>query len=292
MRHYLGLVLAPVLLLLAVKDVVGWAVPGWPDDDQSYLLYGPMLLLIALLLPWLLSRVWKTEPLPPGPLRDELEWIAGQAGVPLRDILVWRTDGQMVNAAVAGFTPWLRYVFLTDGLLAQLTSCEVAAVVRHEVAHVRRRHVLLRVLVLLVPLASWMAVKAWWPGAGSAVEHQLASWGASPQWQQSLLAPALVAVYAFLMLGWLARRLEHDADAWAGVQPALAASDRGRSAEHLISALQKLAPHPSDRRRAVGCIQASRPAVCYWSASPPVPMRRCDYTRASTGLVGASGRWC
>ncbi len=234
-RHYLGLVLAPVLFLLAAQDMVAWLAPNWSQQEHGVLFYGPMLVLIALALPWLLSRIWKTEPLAPGPLRTRLEAIARQAKAPMRDILVWRTDGQMVNAAVAGFTPWLRYVFLTDGLLQQLNDEEIAAVVGHEVAHVKRRHVMLRILVLCAPLAVWSAVQAWAPQSQVALEGWLSRWGASPTWQQAIVAPALVGVYAFFMLGWLARMLEHDADAWAGARP-LANDVQGTlAAPHLIA---------------------------------------------------------
>ena len=55
-------------------------------------------------------------------------------------MLLWQTHGGIANAAVLGIFPRLRYILLSDGLIEQLSSAQVEAVMAHEVAHVRRHH--------------------------------------------------------------------------------------------------------------------------------------------------------
>jgi Zn-dependent protease with chaperone function len=149
--------------------------------------------------------------------------------VGVREILVWHTDGQIANAAVAGVLRGLRYVFLSDGLLARLSPAEVEAVLRHELGHITRRHMLLRMLVLALPLVLWMAAKQALPGLVNSLGERLALAGWSESMQISLLVPAGLAAYAILVVGRYSRWLEHDADlaicVWPGGQTDRAAAE-------------------------------------------------------------------
>src|SRR5690606_31987071 len=60
--------------------------------------------------------------------------------VRFREVLLWRTFGGMVNAAVMGMLAPLRYILLSDALLEHLPAEQVEAVMAHEVAHIRKRH--------------------------------------------------------------------------------------------------------------------------------------------------------
>jgi hypothetical protein len=110
----------------------------------------------------------------------------------------------MLNGAVIGITPWLRYIVLTDALLESLDEAEVEAVAAHEVAHVRKRH------MLWLALAVIGAALLFGEGAALALERAglpgpLAVWVAA--------AGSLVAV--LLVLGAVSRRFEWQADAFA-----------------------------------------------------------------------------
>ncbi|MDX1945271.1 MAG: M48 family metalloprotease, partial [Pirellulaceae bacterium] len=156
-RHELGLVLGPALAVIAAQETLRLVWPAAGDSQQAWWLYGPLLIAMLLFLPLMVRRLWRTEPLEPGPLRDRLFAIARAQRAGIREILVWNTDGQLANAAVVGLAGGLRYVFLTDALLARLTDDQIAAVMRHELGHVRGRHLPLRLLVLLLPAAAWLA---------------------------------------------------------------------------------------------------------------------------------------
>lgn len=218
----------------------GWPAspPGWTEHapawllDRDVLAYGSAGLQLAgvvgllALLPVALRYLWDTAPLGPGPLRDRLLELCRLYGVRVRGILVWRTQGAMVNGAVVGFIPRLRYIVLTDALLESLPADQVEAVAAHEIAHVRHRH---------IPwLAGAMLAAALCVGSGVAFAARLA--GAGPVTEG--WAPVWLLVTAFgvglLVFGWASRRFEWQADAFAaahmtrqGGPPSSAVSERG-----------------------------------------------------------------
>jgi STE24 endopeptidase len=226
-RHHLALVVLPALAVIGLQES---AARAWPQlDANAWWLYIPVLAVMLIVLPLALRNIWHTSPLPAGPLRERLLAICRAQRVGVREILVWQTGGQVANAAVAGVIRGLRYVFLTDELLARLSPAEVEAVLRHELGHIRGRHMLLRMLVLALPLMLWMAVQQALPGLSQSLCGSLAAIGLSPAWQMSLLVPAGLAAYAILVVGQYSRWLEHDADlatcVWPGGQVDRAAAE-------------------------------------------------------------------
>lgn len=226
-RHHLALVVLPALIVIGLQESL---TRIWPTlATNSWWIYPPMLAAMLALMPVALRSIWRTSPLPSGPLRERLVAICRAQRVGVREILVWHTDGQIANAAVAGVLRGLRYVFLTDGLLARLSPAEVEAVLRHELGHITRCHMLLRMLVLALPLVMWMAVKQAFPGFIHPLGERLAAAGWSESMQISLLVPAGLAAYAILVVGRYSRWLEHDADlatcVWPGGQVDRAAAE-------------------------------------------------------------------
>ncbi|MBN1910256.1 MAG: M48 family metalloprotease [Pirellulales bacterium] len=213
-QHYLGLLLVPVLGILALEDIVRWAAPDFLDGPYGALAVVPVLLGLLAFFPELLRRLWRTRPLPAGPLRSRLEETARRAGVRVRAIHVWRTQGLVVNAAVAGFVPGLRYVFLTDGLIERLTDEQVEAVFAHELGHLRHHHPMLRVAALVVPLGVGLWAASYWPGGRDFWGDCTLAVLPGTVWA-GLLGLAAMAVYVLTLFGAYSRRLESQADLFA-----------------------------------------------------------------------------
>lgn len=211
-RHYLGLCLLPILVLLAFQDLVLWWKPSWKESEFGWLLYLVPIVGVTLAFPQLLSRIWQTSPLAEGPLRDRLQTLTRRIKVHARDIRVWRTNGQLLNAAVTGLLPSLRYIFITDGLLALLRDSEVEAVIAHELGHVRRRHLLMRMLLLALPIWIMGNVQAFAPAVSEQCALWMGQWFGSQAVVNSIVIPALTVAYAVIALGRYSRLLEHDAD--------------------------------------------------------------------------------
>jgi STE24 endopeptidase len=252
-RHYLGLLLVPLLGLLAVEDVLELVFPG-----AALRAYGAAVLLACLaamfvLFPVVLRYVWQTRPLPPGPLRSRLETAADRVGFRAREILVWQTNAMVVNAAVAGLVRRLRYVFLSDALLARLGEEEIEAVFGHEVGHVRHHHLLLRMLAMVAPLSLWMLLGQAFPGAferllGLPGGAAFAMGGLGVQVPTGLVLLGAMAAYVVVVFGYYSRQLEHQADLfgcrWAAADP------RQPALETFASALEKLASSSGAGRNA------------------------------------------
>lgn len=239
LRHYLGILLVPVLGLLALQDAVELLAPGMVESGRDALIFIPALAMLFLLFPVLLRYLWQTRPLPPGPLRTRLEEAARRCGFRARDILVWQTDGMIVNAAVAGLARPLRYVFLTDALLLLLDEEEIEAVFGHEVGHVRHHHLPLRVLTILAPLSLWLLARQAVPGAVDRFEAWLAGGALGVQAPIGVAMLAAMAVYVFVVFGYYSRLLEHQADLF-GCRWAMPDA-RQSAVEAFTSALEKLA---------------------------------------------------
>jgi Zn-dependent protease with chaperone function len=137
--------------------------------------------------------------LAPGELRSAIERRLGELEVPVREIFCWNTDGRLASVAVAGMVPSCRFLFLSDRLLQQLTESQILALVAHEAAHCRRRHLPRLALSLAFPLFLLLLVSEIWPDSG--VMRGVA-----------VLLPGLgLAVWA-LAHGQLARAFEIQAD--------------------------------------------------------------------------------
>lgn len=238
-RHYLGVLLVPLLGLLAVQDAVELLAPQVFQGGYEALVFIPLLAALFLLFPVLLRYLWETRPLPPGPLRTRLEEAARRSGFHARDILVWHTDGMIANAAVAGVVRPLRYVFLTDAMLVLLSDEEIEAVFGHEMGHVRHHHLLLRVMTMFAPLSlCWLAQQAF-PLAVDRFETWLGMGGIGVKAPLGLVMLAAMAVYALVVFGYYSRLLEHQADLFGcrSVTP----NPQRPPAETFTSALEQLA---------------------------------------------------
>ncbi len=203
-RNQVLILLAPLMVILFWNESLQLLV------TQHRLAFNTALWLtpiggVALFLfaPSLLRHVFDTVPLPPGSVRDSLTNICRQHRVGVRDLLLWRTGGNLVNAAVMGLAAPLRYVLMSDGLLDQLRQPHVEAVMAHELGHVKHHH-----LVWLV-LAAGAAMAVCF----STADFVLLQTQSNTAMQVAVTTLAMVAwAGAF---GWVSRRVERQADTFA-----------------------------------------------------------------------------
>ena len=289
-RHYLGVLLVPVLGLLAVQDAFELIAPGWAHGPGTAVIHLVPLVALFVMFPVLLRHVWDTRPLPPGRLRDRLEGVARRSGFRARQILVWHTGGMLVNAAVTGFVPFFRYVFLTDGLLGRLSEEEIEAVFGHEVGHIRHRHLLLRVAAMLAPLSLWLLLAEGLPQTATQLENWISAAGPVLRVPMGLIALGAVALYMLLVFGFYSRLLEFQADLFAC--GALEPPAKGEApVATFISALEKLAAANGTDRNARSWQHASvarRVGFLVRVAGDPIFRRRFQrQVRLLAGLIVA-----
>ena len=211
LRHQVLLVLAPLALVFAWAEIVeqyATAGPGlFAVGNQPWLIAAGAG-LVLLTTPLIIRYLWDTRPLAEGELRSRLMSMCQSYRVGVRELLLWRTFGGMANAAVMGLAPPVRYILLSDVLLDRASAREIEAVMAHELAHVKKRHMF------------WLLAAAL--GAAGAIEWAL--YAMLRWWQPNTIEPAgwrvlILAVPGLLLwawvFGWVSRRAERQADTFA-----------------------------------------------------------------------------
>jgi STE24 endopeptidase len=210
-RHQMLLFLLPLLAVLAWSETVDWLGPG--GRGVIGLAAVPWLVaagagVIFLFTPVVIRHVWDTQALPDGEVRRRLDALCDDYRVKVRELLLWRTFGGMANAAVLGLVPGLRYILLSDALLDRASAAEVEAVMAHELAHVKKKH-MPWLMAAAIGLAGLLETSVY---IGANVAWQATGW--EPNWLLlGFAAPA--AVGWFYSFGWVSRRVERQADSFA-----------------------------------------------------------------------------
>jgi len=225
-RHQGAITLIPLLMLIGNAELIDRYAPvHWAliDTDPRPLLMLVGAAVVFLLAPAMVRVVWDTQPLPAGDLRDRLAAMCKQYRLNIRQLLLWRTFGCLINGAVIGAVPWLRYILLTDGLLENMPRERVEAVMAHELAHIRYRHIF---WLMTTALATMGVLTVFWTLSILAMIQWVIT-TATPDTLTHLVAwidrPDVIAITAMVptilcwvfVFGWVSRRFERQADTFA-----------------------------------------------------------------------------
>lgn len=220
-RQHAAIVLVPLSIIWSWNESLIWLADrrGWTlASDASQLAFaGAQLIGVAIafvITPLLMVRVWRTLPLGRGELRDRLEALCARHEVRCRDILVWRTAGGMLNGAVMGLLPRVRYILFTDALLESLSERQVEAVAAHEIAHIRRRHLpwLLGSIFASLWLGTSLVV---WPAMGADALLGAALFTGPLASLVTAFGVVVSLALAVTVFGAVSRAFERQADAFA-----------------------------------------------------------------------------
>lgn len=210
-----GLVLLPVLAVYLVRDAAGMAgVLDW-SPPAIFVLSLAGLTALLLAMPVIMTMTLKTRRLPPGKLSARLE----QTSLDGLKIFVWDTGGRVANAFVAGTLRPFQRILLTDVLLSEFDDREIEAIVRHEVAHIERRHLALKLAVVIAPIISLSAAMWWMPEMrATLLEPVMILPFAGPLTPLSILLP-IYLIMVGVSLVCVSRDMEHEADVDACRRP-------------------------------------------------------------------------
>ena len=222
--------IAAVLWLMAEAGSLWWL---W-----AWALWSSFSLLLAFIYPtWIAPVFNKFTPLDDVVLAERIQELANRCGFTLSGLFVMDGSKRSAhgNAYFTGFGRARRIVFF-DTLLARLTQNEIIAVLAHELGHFKHRHILKRMITMLISsliffaLLGWLATQSWF----------YTDLGVIPQMGERNDAMALllfflvVPIFTFGLTplkSWLSRRDEFEADRFARDQS---------SADELVNALVKL----------------------------------------------------
>jgi len=225
LRLQLLFTIIPILLIILLSDVVSLglrlALHHPPGETVQAIVNIASAAAVFIFAPQILRYVLETETLPDSPLRRRLEGMCQRIGLRYRDILLWRTQNNMGNAAVVGIIPGLRYVLLSDLLLETMPDEQIEAVFAHEMGHIVHRHMIWYVVFFIAMILALA-------GPGDAIStrilHVINTWFPSPDGNLTpstmmQLTPLLLlslGIAAFLIVfGFLSRRFERQADVFA-----------------------------------------------------------------------------
>lgn len=214
LRTHVLLVLVPALVALGliegVRTLLNDSTPAWLGDVAQI----AVVLMVFAIGPWIVRAVLDTAPLPEGPVRAALLEVCRRHGVGMSQLLLWRTHGSLHNAAVVGLLPRLRHVLMTDALVDDLTLPQLTAVMAHEIAHVRHRHVVVAGITLLglAAVAGLAAQRAVDLAGDAAIPPNM--FATVQPWLDGAVVVAIAATVV-LGFGWVSRRLERQADTFA-----------------------------------------------------------------------------
>ena len=245
-----GMILAAVigLPLLALLLWLYAAVPqAWL---WAWLVVTAVMLALQFIAPrWLMPLFNEFKPLADGPLKSAIHALGSRCGLPVGDIFV--IDGSLrsskANAFFAGFGRNKR-VALYDTLIEKHPEPELLAVLAHEIGHFRKRHIWMRLALVVGQLGLTFFLLHRFLAADIAGPVSAAFGLAAPSFWLSfvffmiLFEPCQLALS--ILANWWSRRHEFEADAYA------AAATGGPEA--MVDALRRLArdsmvnltPHP------------------------------------------------
>jgi len=222
--------ITPVLLIVAVTDGIGY---GTGEALAPQLVLSITLVTLAggvLFMPYWMGLWMGVVEFPAGAMRTLLESYMRQLNIHGVALRLLPSHGRLPGAAIVGWFPRFRQLWLGDALLARLTPQQLDMVIMHELAHVSRKHYLWRLLPIVGALVVVGLFGLFWPhhpqsAAGNPLDSSLTA---------SLVASAVASLVMLAGVSFMAHRCELDADrtacllaqrscAWVGGQPSRAA---------------------------------------------------------------------
>lgn len=245
-RHNLLFIAVPIcLIILAVDSIHLYLRPvlepvrfGWAVVAACML---AAIICIFTAVPLLIVRIWRTEPLADGPLRQGLQALCKQMKLGFRNILVWRTDGVVANAGMMGLIGPMRYVLISDGILEGATEPQVQSVFGHEAGHAANHHLPYMMLYVISIGAICQAVSF---GAMILLSGSSAAMDWLDKWHVGEIAPlVLMLVVLGVTFGPISRRMERQSDVWGAwaADPQFADRITPLGAEIFAQALERIA---------------------------------------------------
>jgi len=217
-------IVLPWLVLSLSYDLLAllpfpWLADFLHSETGEYASFLLFLLLILILFPPIVRRLWNCTPFPEGPLLDHLQDFFKRQKFSAKVFLWPLFEGRVITAGVMGIIPGLRYVMITPALLEHLTLDELDAVMAHEIGHIRKKHMLLYLLIIsgfsilagfiLEPFTFFLLSRDWYYSlltlTGLTAENMLTA-------IMAIVVLSLMILYFRFLFGYFIRNFERQAD--------------------------------------------------------------------------------
>lgn len=223
------------------------------------------ILLLSVFFPSLVRLVWRLKPLAGTfPDHEELTAFMRRERFRVRDILVWRTGGLLINAAILGFLPRWRYILFTDSMLRLFETESLKAALAHEMGHGKRKHTAFFILFAAAFFMALLLIDSRFQPLAFIEDEILAS--------LVFFGPPFL-IFWIVLFGCLSRRFEVEADIYA----ARAVGDPAL----FIKTLDLLGVLSRQNR--------SRTTLRHFSIDTRIALLRTFFPEPSTAAEGSSG---
>lgn len=206
-RLYLLVIALPVCVVVTISDLTPTLARLSPSALATIAIAFTASLALATQL--LASLPWNAhEATEATRLAFQIETANDRRPPNLR---IWNTGNQIVNASAVGMLPWLKQIWISDRLQKLFPSPELQAIIRHELAHLRHRHVAIRTLLLLLPLAVWSGL-GWLLHDDLTLVDPIAAYCEISPFAASLCLSFLYGIYSLAILRIVSHAFEYQAD--------------------------------------------------------------------------------
>lgn len=257
LRMQVIMVTAPILFAFFITDCVrlAGAVELSPSMQVAFLsMCGVVLVASILFYPQMMLFVWSTRRIEDKTFELRCKKLFELAGIRPRKVRVWKTGNSIVNAAAVGIVPGTEVIIVSDMLLEKFDEQEVDAILLHEIGHIRHRHCIKRIAMVLVPLTLLAIDQATGCGLHQFIgESKLLNGVEFASLPQFLPAVAFL-IYLLVVSKTVFRSMEFEADRFAIESQSKIGSSGGSDVNDRCAvelALEKMAaiyPRQIDRR--------------------------------------------
>lgn len=229
-------IIGTILELLPVPSLKSFL----STTTASVILFIIFLGIAMFFIPWFMQYIWGCTPIEDPHIKHTISTIVQRFRIKFRDILLWpQPDDKHCTAAVIGILPQFRYLIITPCLLKYLSINELEAVIAHEVAHIRYRHMLWYIIFIIgysliiynmaEPLINWVLSHKFMAETVVWMDYQ------HPKISSILiLIPFMIFIIGYFrfFMGYFMRNFEREADS--------AVFEIHGAPWHLINALEKI----------------------------------------------------
>ena len=139
-------VLFPWMALSFIYDII--SLSRWPGlenflnrPEGQIPFFASFLIVLMIFMPRFIQYWWACKPFDQSERLSQLNAFLQENGLKYRSILRWPIfEGRIMTAGIMGILPRYRYILITDALMEILSLEELKAVLAHEIAHAKYRH--------------------------------------------------------------------------------------------------------------------------------------------------------
>jgi Zn-dependent protease with chaperone function len=232
-------IVVPWLIFMGVSDIF--------DMNRVPLLLqvgilGVFMVVMAILAPVIVVRLWDCQPLPDSEFKREIEAYCLSQGVKFKGIMSWNAlNRSLVTAGVIGLIYPYRYLMITPELMRMLNKDELMAVVSHEVGHVKNKHLLYYLMFFLGFLAVGVSSDLWintFLNSPTGLIFALSTNATIQSIIQVFITLTMFVLYFRFVFGFYIRNFERQADVYC--------FQSGIDSTHMVNSFKKLGVQMGD----------------------------------------------